>query len=283
MAIDKQEIVDKVYLGYANAGDTIIREASAFWHLDIPADEEYPYEPQAANALLDEAGYEDADGDGIREDPGTGEPLSLLMPASEETTGAVEAGQLIVGYLDEIGIEVELQVASDAKMDDYWGSGDFDMYIWYWSGDPDPDYQLWVFSSGQCGSWSDGCWSDPAYDALYEQQRTIFDREDRRNVVFDAQRYVYEQLPGVVLAYPSWLEAYRNDRFTGWTPAPGQNGYLLPGYNYNSVVSVRPVEGATESSTPGVPAWVWGLGLAAVVLLIVRGRIRGRREEDLEA
>jgi hypothetical protein len=45
------------------------------------------------------------------------------MPASEDTTGA-EAGQLIVGYLDAIGMEVELQAASDGKMDDYWGSGD---------------------------------------------------------------------------------------------------------------------------------------------------------------
>jgi peptide/nickel transport system substrate-binding protein len=282
MAIDKQEIVDKVYLGYATPGDTIIREAASFWHLDIPADEEYPYDPQAANALLDEAGYADSDGDGVREDPRSGEPLSLLMPASEETTGAVEAGQLIVGYLRGIGIEVELQAASDAKMDDYWGSGAFDMYIWYWSGDPDPDYQLWVFTSGQCGSWSDGCWSDPEYDALYEQQRAMFDREDRRDVVFDAQRYVYEQLPGVVLAYPSWLEAYRDDRFTGWAPAPGEEGYLLPGYNYNSLVSVRPVEGAEEASTPGPPAWAWGLALAVVAILIVRGRIRGRRELDLE-
>ena len=36
MAIDKQAIVDKVYRGTATTGDTIIRPASAFWHLDIP-------------------------------------------------------------------------------------------------------------------------------------------------------------------------------------------------------------------------------------------------------
>ena len=36
-------------------------------------------------------------------------------------------------------------------MNDYWGSGNFDAYIWYWSGDPDPNYQLFVFTSDQCG------------------------------------------------------------------------------------------------------------------------------------
>jgi peptide/nickel transport system substrate-binding protein len=283
MAIDKQELVDKVYLGYANPGDTIVREASAYWHLDIPSDQEYPYDPEAANAMLDEAGYEDTDGDGVREDPKTGEPLSLLMPASDETTGAVEAGQLIVGYMDAIGIEVELQAASDGKMNDYWSSGDFDMYIWYWSGDPDPDYQLWVFTSGQCGSWSDGCWSDPTYDELYETQRAIFDREERREVVYEAQRYVYEELPVVVLAYPSSLQAYRNDRFTDWTPAPGENGYLLPGYNYNSLLTVRPVEGAPGASSPGLPAGMWIAGVAVLAILGVRLLTRGRREPDLEA
>lgn len=291
MAIDRQEIVDKVYFGFASPGDTIIREASAYWHLDIPENEEYPYDPQGAAALLEGAGYVDADGDGVREDPATGEALSLLMPASDETTGAVEAGQLIVGYLAEIGIEVELQPASDAKMNDYWGAGDFDMYIWYWSGDPDPDYQLSVFTSGLCGVWSDGCWSDPVFDAMYEEQRAIFDREERRDAIYEAQRYIYEQIPVVVLAYPKSLQAYRSDRFTGWTPAPGANGYLLPSYNYNSLVSVRPVVapsadpgsgGTTAPASPGLPAWVWIAGVAGVVAIVLVVVVRGRREEDLE-
>jgi peptide/nickel transport system substrate-binding protein len=287
MAIDKQAIVDRVYLGYADPGDTIVREASAYWHLDIPADEELPYDPAGAEAMLEQAGYVDGDGDGVREDPATGEPLSFRMPASEETTGAVEAGQLIVGYLADIGIDVELLPSSDAKMNDYWGAGDFDMFIWYWSGDPDPDYQLSVFTSGLCGVWSDGCWSDPAFDRMYEDQREIFDRAQRREAVYEAQRYVYDQLPVVVLAYPKSLQAYRSDRFTDWTPAPGPNGYLLPSYNYNSLVTVRPVAasagGSSSSSSPGLPAWIWIAAVAAVVGIVALSIARGRRDREAEA
>ena len=72
MAIDKQEIVDKVYQGTATTGDTMIRPASAFWHLDIPADEEIPYDPRRRGLDAEDAGYTDTDGDGIREDPSTG-------------------------------------------------------------------------------------------------------------------------------------------------------------------------------------------------------------------
>jgi peptide/nickel transport system substrate-binding protein len=227
--------------------------------------------------MLDDAGYVDTDGDGVREDPESGRPFEVLMPASTETTGAVEAGQLIAGYLAEIGFKVNLQPASDGKMNDYWTSGAFDMYLWYWGGDPDPNYQLWVFTSGNCGVWSDGCWQDPQYDRLYEQTTEIFDRNDRRDAVNEAQRYVYDALPGLVLAYPNFLEAYRTDRFAGWTPAPGDDGYLLPGYNFNSLLTVHPVEGASAPSKPGLPAWIWIVAVAIVAVIGVRLATRGRR------
>jgi peptide/nickel transport system substrate-binding protein len=284
MAIDKQEIVDKVYQGTATTGDTIVRPASAFWHLDIPADEEIPYDPEGAAAMLEDAGYTDTDGDGIREDPSTGKPLQMLIPASQDTTGAVEAGQLIVGFLRAIGIQVDLKPVTDAKMNDYWGAGNFDGYIWYWSGDPDPDYQLSVFTTDQCGDWSDGCWSDPTYDALYQQQRGILDRDERLKVVQEAQRYEYEQVPGVVLAYPGWVQAYRSDRFEGWVPAPGPHGYLTPGYNYDSLVAVHPVATSTSSSSgsSSVPGWLW-LVVIGVLALITFLFVRRGRRRDLDA
>ena len=282
MAIDKQAIAEKVYRGTATPGDTIIRPASAFWHLDIPADEEISFDPAAANVMLDEAGYTDTDGDGIREDPETGEPLELLVPASQDTTGAVESGELIVGYLAAIGVRVDLRPVSDATMGDYWGTGNVDAYIWYWSGDPDPNYQLFVFTSEQCGAWSDGCWQDPTFDGLYEEQGNIFDREERQAVVFDAQRRAYEQAPSVVLAYPGWLQAYRDDRFAGWVPAPGAEGYLLPGYNYDSLVELRPVDDTVAGSSGGaggLPGWAWLAAAVVTTGLIVSTSRRTRRRE----
>jgi peptide/nickel transport system substrate-binding protein len=168
-------------------------------------------------------------------------------------------------------------------MNDYWGAGNFDAYIWYWSGDPDPNYQLFVFTSEQCGSWSDGCWQDKHFDQLYEQQRTMMDQSQRQKIVLDAQQYEYQQVPGVVLAYPNWLEAYRNDRFTGWVGAPGANGYLLPTYNYDSLLSLQPISGATSGSSTGLSIWVWvavAAALVGVVIVVVR---RGRRTEVDEA
>lgn len=283
MAIDKQEIVDKVYFGYANTGDTIVREAATYWHLDIPQEEEYPYDPEAAAQMMEDAGYADTDDDGVREDPETGEPLTMRIPASDETTGAVDAGRLIRGYLAEIGISAEILPSSDGKMNDYWSAGNFDAYIWYWSGDPDPNYQLFVFSSEQCAAWSDGCWMNDEFDALYEEQAVTMDRVARQQIVHEAQQVAYDDIPGSVLAYPNWLQAYRTDRFEGWVPAPGENGYLLPSYNYNSLLAAHPVEGAAaEGSSPGLPPWIWVVVAVVVIgggaFLVFRPRRREREE-----
>jgi peptide/nickel transport system substrate-binding protein len=283
MAIDKQAIVDKVYQGFADPGDTIIREASAYWHLDIPASEEFQYDPTTANQMLDQAGYVDSNGNGIRNDPKTGDELRLRIPASQDTTGAVDAGQLIVGFLKKIGIGVDLMPVSDAKMNDFWAAGNFDAYIWYWSGDPDPQYQLFVFTSAQCGAWEDGCWKDPTFDQLFEEQSSTMDRAARLKLVQQAQQEAYDQIPGVVLAYPQWLEAYRSDRFTGWTPAPGEHGYLLPSYNYDSLLSAHPVVGSSGSSSPSVPIGVWIVVAIAVIAGVAIGLMRRRRTADDEA
>ena len=57
--------------------------------------------------------------------------------------------------------------------------GSFDAYIWGWGGDPDPDFILSIFKSSQCGIWSDGCYNDPAYDKMWEQQHYELDPEKR--------------------------------------------------------------------------------------------------------
>ena len=283
MAIDKNAIVQKVYQGAATPGDTIVRPASAYWHLDIPADKEFQYNPTAAKQMLDDAGYVDTNGDGIREDPNTGQPLEMRIPASTDTTGAEEAGELIVGYLKQIGIKADLLPATDAKMNDYWGSGNFDAYIWYWSGDPDPNYQLFVFTSDQCGAWSDGCWQDAHFDKLYEEQHTEMDQTKRQTIVKQAQQYEYDQVPGVVLAYPNWLEAYRTDRFTGWVGQPGPDGYLLPTYNYDTWLYLHPIGETSSSGSSGIPGWVWLIAAVVIVGIVVVAMRRGRKIEPDEA
>jgi peptide/nickel transport system substrate-binding protein len=284
MAIDKEGIVEKAYDGAAEPGTSLIRQIPEQWHYDVPEDDLIAFDPDAANTLLDESGYERG-ADGVRVDPQTGEPLALRMPISQETAGALPAGQLIVGYLDQIGIEVEIFPVNEGKMYSYWNTGDWDMYIWYWTGEPDPNYQLTTLMTDQCQELSDGCWSNPAYDDLVREQETIVDLDARQQVVHEALALSYSEVPSIALAYPNNIEAYRNDLVTGFTPVPGDNGYLIPNYNNVGMVTVQPVEGAaagSASSSSGLPAWAWGAiigGVAVGAFLVFR---RGGRADEEE-
>ena len=71
----------------------------------------YDYEPETAKKLLDEAGYKDADGDGIREKDGQKLTLQLILNSAYESDSIVAAA--MQSQLKEIGVNLELTSYED--------------------------------------------------------------------------------------------------------------------------------------------------------------------------
>ena len=61
---------------------------------------------------------------------------------------------------------------------------DYDLFLWYWYSDPDPNFILSVLTKSQVGSWSDTQWTDAEYDRLYYQQQTTIDPQARKELEF---------------------------------------------------------------------------------------------------
>jgi peptide/nickel transport system substrate-binding protein len=286
-AINKQEIADKVYLGTAVVGDSILMPGkNGRWYHDIPTDLEYPYNPDQAKQVLEDNGYVDSDGDGIRENPDTGEDISLEFMVLTDLDGSVETGKFLQGYLKDVGIDVTFITVNTNKAYDLWYTGEWDAYVWDWCPDPDPDFMLSVFTTNQCLGWSDGCFSDPAYDKLYEQQRSQLDLADRKATIDKMQEMIAEELPTMVLNYESDLQAYRNDRWQGYKLWPDtEAGLLMFGYgsreNYFELTPVS--EGSATTTSEGLPGWVWVAVAGGVV--VIAGAValarRGRREDEI--
>jgi peptide/nickel transport system substrate-binding protein len=291
-AIDKPEIVEKVFQGTATVADSMLTPAkNGSWYLDIPPELEYPYDAAKANQILDDAGYLDGDGDGVREMPDGTDPLVLEFIAINDVDGSVDTGLLLEGYLRDIGMEMQTTTVDTNKAYEIWGAGEFDALIWDWCPDPDPDFILSVFTTDECGGWSNGCYSNPEYDALYIAQKSALDRDERAQIVNEAQELVARELPEIVLNYWSQLQAYRTDTFSGYNTTPNvENGWLMLGYGTpeNDYLELRAVTeeavAATTDEASGGQNWLLPAAIVAVVVAVafVVIRRRGRGEEDEE-
>ncbi|MFN8232360.1 MAG: ABC transporter substrate-binding protein [Actinomycetota bacterium] len=275
-AIDKQTLVDRVTRGYATPGVTPVVPLYG-WNWEPPRDEAVGFDPAEANRLLDEAGYRDTDGDGIRENPGGGDDIDLRLYTSSVDPDGIKAAAFIGAWLRWLGIGSSQRSMTDSKLYDLWYSFDWDLIIYSWGVTPDPDFILSSFTSGQCGFWSDTCYANPEYDRLYKQQQTTLDPDERALIVDEMQQIIYRDTPEIVLWYANWFEAWRADRWTGFVRWPEPDGSVL-WENYYSARVVRPCRTQPVSQPESGPAgWMWLVGMGLVAIAIVLAAARRRR------
>ncbi|MCP4419143.1 MAG: peptide ABC transporter substrate-binding protein [Chloroflexi bacterium] len=105
LCTDRQSMVDNILFGRSEVIHSYIPSIHPLYAEGLS---EWPYDVDAANTLLDEAGYSDSDGDGIREDPVTGTPFA---PTLGTTTGSDVRQQLTQMFKEnqlECGIDVHI-------------------------------------------------------------------------------------------------------------------------------------------------------------------------------
>ena len=295
MAIDKQTLVDKVMLGYATPGDTLISPLTPFWQATIPPDQVIPFDIPGANQLLDDAGYADTDNNGIRNQPGGGPDIDLRYYLTSSIDATVPTAQFVQNWLKQIGIATTVKSYGDGKMADIEVAGTYDIVQWDWYAGIDPDFILSVATCEQRpqlnadgqnvgGIWSDTQYCDKGYDQQYLEQKTALDSNQRADIVKQMQLQLYDSAAYVILWYDSDLQAYNTD-WTGFSPQPSVAGDLLAQRSDVGWRSIRPVVGTTagESHTKGISAVVWIAIVAAIALVVAVIVITRRRSEDDEA
>jgi peptide/nickel transport system substrate-binding protein len=298
MAISSDELLEKVLLGYGVPGDTIVPPVSvpgARW--DPPAEDVIPWDLEGAKQLLEDAGYADTDGDGVREmpdgslDPGRALEFRYYVRSTDQAS--VDTAPFVSEWLADIGIRTEVQAVSGGRLGDIINEGTYDMFSWGWYPDPDPASILSYFTcderppDGKAYGNNDSYYCNPEYDALYLEQLSEPDAEERWAIVHEMQQIYYEDAAYAVQWYDPVFSAWRADRWEGFVVQPQPAGDPLEGWSGPGEVwmSLRPIGtgGSAASEAKGIPPAIWAVGIGVIVILgaVLIGRRRKAGDEDV--
>jgi peptide/nickel transport system substrate-binding protein len=195
-----------------------------------PTLEPWPYDPERAKQLLDEAGWKDTNGDGVRDKDGV-ELVLTLGTTTREIRRDVQA--VAQQQLAQVGIKLELANAdSDIFFNSYGeggpcATGQYDIFEYSTTPQyPDPDTADWLCSeipsdenpSGV--NWQSVC--DEELDGLFKLQATQVDPAERQQTFHKITRLIYEKVYwlGVWEDPDIWAVGPRlkNVRLSGATP-----------------------------------------------------------------
>jgi peptide/nickel transport system substrate-binding protein len=223
IAIDVDSIVEGIYPSgdFHNVWTQFFRPP-----YDICGTPKPVVDPEAAKVLLEEAGWTDKDGDGVRECHGcaTGAPEGYPMAFdfivwSEGGEDYARTGQLIAEDLQAIGMDPNLSLETGAVLWDLDGlelTGNFDMNMWD-DGYPgtDPSDYLWVYyassavPNAELEGWNIGYWMNEEFDALLDESYTL-DEEYRKELFCQMDEIMQAEMPTIPLYDYAELTIYNN-------------------------------------------------------------------------
>lgn len=221
-ATDKQQIIDVILLGLGNPGLTLVADSLGAWYNDTI--EDYAFDLAKANQLLDDAGYLDTNNDGVREMPDGSRDLTFRLAWPSDSTGAPRMAEILNGLWAQIGVRTELQALDpDALTAICCPAFDYDIILWGWGSDPDPAFLLGVITTDAIPTgMSETGYSNPVYDDLFAQQAVELDQDRRREIIWEMQRIVHDDVVYIIPYYASNVQAFRNDGFRGWITNAGK-------------------------------------------------------------
>lgn len=213
-AVDNNAVGEKFYNGLRWNATTLIPPSHPEFH-----DAENPgvkYDPEKAKQILDEAGYEDVDGDGMRENP-EGEELVINFASMSGGDTAEPLANYYIQSWEQVGLNVQLL---DGRLQEF---NTFYDRVGQ-SGDDDPAVDIFQ------GAWSVGYDVNPdglyGRDALFNFPRYAseendklleagvsadsFDVENRKKVYNEWQQLMVDEIPVFPTLYRSVLVPVNN-------------------------------------------------------------------------
>lgn len=187
-SINRPALADSLFFGFADAAYGPISSATPEYFQGV--EEYYPYDPDKAAALLDEAGWAMGSG-GIREKDGA--PLSIYFPALMEPETAVA----LQAEARKAGFDVTVENVLKQKQDELILNNEYDMLVLRWVLN-DPAVMVIPYHSRNIPepgtfkfNWSR--YSNPELDKLLTEAAAATTPQERQQLYADAQKLIMDE------------------------------------------------------------------------------------------
>ena len=210
MASNRAEMVDGLLSGFGQVANSGI--PPMHWAHDDQLAGAMPYDPEAARALLDEAGWSDRDGDGVRENA-EGEPLELEILFNQGNQVRRQIAELMQSYLRQVGIDarptvLEWAALLEAIMNPE--ARNFDGVVMGWLPDFTIDESDFFHSSKGGGPLAWAGMEDAEIDRLLDALGAAADDSEAQPLWEAYQRRIVELQPFTYLYFQERLDGVSN-------------------------------------------------------------------------
>ena len=163
MAINRQELLDKLYFGKGKLVNTIMPPGLLGYN---PNAAQIMYDPQKAKQLLAEAGYPDG--------------FSMVIAQASDKAATLRVNEAVQAMLKQVGITVEIKQMDRASLLSTRKQGQLPMYMEEWSADfNDPDNFLYTFFGSRNAVTRSFNYKNEAVTQKLEQARKMTNQEER--------------------------------------------------------------------------------------------------------
>jgi peptide/nickel transport system substrate-binding protein len=302
MATDKVHINDQYYLGFGEPGTTLIPPVND-WHYEPTDDELYKYDLQAARDLLEASGYRvtensptaptgekirvcTADSYAVQEGLVLeGKPLIYDMGLRQEYPEEKDIAMYLESEWAKIGVQINYKIMTEAALGAYVYAYACDTFLWYWSADVDPMYQLFCQSKVAWDGWNDNMYTSAAYEQNFSRSVQEFDEDLRREYVDNCQKVHYRDVSYIILSYVGQTYGWRTDTFSGWGDWDANPGRSVDNFwTGNPLYFDLEYIGGGEREIPwmAIAAGVGVIAAAAAAVVFLKKRGGGKKGEKKE-
>jgi len=203
--LNRERIIEEVFNTLAVLGGVPVLPANKAFYNPAIENIRRPYDPDKASAILDAMGLVDRNNDGWR-DFESGNTLEFVLMVGN-TPDNQDTAYIYSEELKDIGVKCELQIVEGSLRSQKALSGDYEVCIWAFGNQPDPQLRKAIWSPGYSLYYSHFSTMDPETKEPYKDLKNMTDWEKQVHYAFELGETAMDPQERKI-QYGIWQEIY---------------------------------------------------------------------------